>query len=76
MFYPYNYGFIPKTRDTNGDALDIFVIDDDECSIQPLSLLEANPIGVLLTEDEDGNDSKIIAIPTTETDLTNSTFTI
>lgn len=75
MFYPYNYGFIPKTRDTNGDALDIFVIDDDECSIQPLSLLEANPIGVLLTEDEDGNDSKIIAIPTTETDLTNSTFT-
>ena|SRR5918992_3890042 len=56
------------------DALDIFVVDDGD-PLQPLSLIEASPIGVLLTEDEDGNDSKIIASPKTETGLSNSIFT-
>ena len=67
MVYPFNYGFIPKTMETldnnsnNIDNLDVFVIDIDP--LQPLSLINCTPIGVILTEDQDGVDSKIIATP-------------
>ncbi|HEX2405757.1 MAG TPA: inorganic diphosphatase [Nitrososphaeraceae archaeon] len=67
MVYPFNYGFIPKTIETlddnsnNIDSLDVFVIDFD--SLQPLSVINCTPIGVILTEDQDGVDSKIIATP-------------
>jgi inorganic pyrophosphatase len=67
MVYPFNYGFIPKTMETldnnsnNTDNLDVFVIDIDP--LQPLSLINCTPIGVILTEDQDGVDSKIIATP-------------
>lgn len=67
MVYPFNYGFIPKTIETldnnsnNIDNLDVFVIDTDP--LQPLSLINCTPIGVILTEDQDGVDSKIIATP-------------
>jgi inorganic pyrophosphatase len=67
MVYPFNYGFIPKTMETldnnsnNIDNLDVFVIDIDP--LQPLSLINCTPIGVILTEDQNGVDSKIIATP-------------
>ena len=67
MVYPFNYGFIPKTMETlddnsnNIDNLDVFVIDIDP--LQPLSLINCTPNGVILTEDQDGVDSKIIATP-------------
>ena len=41
--------------------IDVFVIDID--SLQPLSIINCTPIGVILTEDQDGVDSKIIATP-------------
>jgi inorganic pyrophosphatase len=31
--------------------------------VVPMSVIRAQPIGVLLTEDEEGKDSKIIAVP-------------
>ena len=67
MVYPFNYGFIPKTIETidynskNIDCLDVFVIDIDP--LHPLSIINCTPIGVVLTEDQDGVDSKIIATP-------------
>jgi inorganic pyrophosphatase len=67
MVYPFNYGFIPKTIETidykskNIDCLDVFVIDIDP--LQPLSVINCTPIGVVLTEDQNGVDSKIIATP-------------
>ena len=32
----------------------------------PFSLISCYPIGVILTEDQDGNDSKIVAVPQTK----------
>ncbi len=29
MFYPCNYGFIPNTKEEDGDPLDVFVLGDD-----------------------------------------------
>ena len=66
MFYPGNYGLIPSTLEGDGDPVDVLVIG--EFAVVPLSILRAIPIGVLLTEDEEGQDSKIIAIPISKID--------
>jgi inorganic pyrophosphatase len=68
MFYPCNYGFIPSTLEDDGDPVDVLVIG--EFAVAPLSILKAIPIGILLTEDEEGQDSKIIAIPVNKIDPT------
>ena len=66
MFYPCNYGFIPSTLEGDGDPVDVLVIG--EFAVVPLSIVRAIPVGVLLTEDEEGQDSKIIAIPISKID--------
>jgi inorganic pyrophosphatase len=72
MFYPCNYGFIPSTMEDDGDPVDVLVIG--EFALVPLSILKAIPVGVLLTEDEEGQDSKIIAVPTNKIDPTFSSI--
>ena len=52
----------------DGDPVDVLVIG--EFAVAPLSILKAIPIGILLTEDEEGQDSKIIAIPVNKIDPT------
>ena len=60
MVYPCNYGFIPKTEEDE-DLIDVFILGD--YPLVPMSIIRSIPIGMLLTEDQDGQDSKIIAIP-------------
>lgn len=71
MSYPCNYGFIPKTKEKDGDPLDVFVIGDP---VIPMSIIRANPIGLLLTEDQEGLDSKIIAVPIIQIDPSSSVY--
>lgn len=66
MYYPCNYGFIPNTLEKDGDPVDVLVLG--ETPLAPLSLIKVIPIGVLQTEDEEGHDSKIVAIPTSKVD--------
>lgn len=73
MFYPCNYGFIPQTREEDGDPVDVLVLGND--SVMPMSIIRSRPVGVLLTEDEEGQDSKIIAVPITKLDPSFSTVT-
>jgi inorganic pyrophosphatase len=62
--YPCNYGFIPGTLEVKSqDPIDVYVLGD---TLVPFSLISCYPIGVILTEDQDGNDSKIIAVPQTK----------
>jgi inorganic pyrophosphatase len=70
MFYPCNYGFIPGTLELDDDPVDALILGDDP--IAPLSIVRCRPIGVLLTEDEEGQDSKLIAIPISKIDPTYS----
>jgi inorganic pyrophosphatase len=65
-YYPFNYGFIPQTKGEDGDPIDVAVIGQQP--VFPTSVIRARPVGVLLTEDENGPDPKIIAAPSTKTD--------
>ena len=73
MFYPFNYGFIPNTKEDDDDPVDVFVLGD--YPLVPMSVIRANPVGVLLTEDQDGRDSKIIAVPIEKVDPSFSNVT-
>ena len=59
--YPANYGFIPRTFADDGDPLDVLVLCSE--TIQPMTLVECKPIGVLNMIDNDSCDEKIIAVP-------------
>lgn len=59
--YPANYGFIPRTYASDGDPLDVLVLCSE--TLQPLSLVNCFPIGVIKMNDSGSSDEKIIAIP-------------
>lgn len=67
MTYPCNYGFIPNTKSGDGDPVDVLV--HSSYPILPGAVIQVRPIGVLITEDEKGLDSKILAIPLERIDL-------
>ena len=61
MTYPGNYGFVPHTLSEDGDPIDVLV-----CNTRPLvpgCLINVRPIGVLVMEDNSGQDEKIVAVP-------------
>jgi len=61
VVFPVDYGFIPQTWYEDNDPLDIMVL-----SYEPLEvgcLIKARTIGVLILEDEKGDDPKILAVP-------------
>jgi inorganic pyrophosphatase len=59
--YPANYGFIPPTLSEDGDPLDVLVLCQEK--LEPLSIVECYPIGMITMIDENEEDEKIIAIP-------------
>ncbi|GGD15027.1 inorganic diphosphatase [Aquisalinus flavus] len=61
MRYPCNYGFVPHTLADDGDAVDIMVLG--QRPLVPGAVVRARPIGVLIMEDEAGQDEKILAAP-------------
>ena len=59
--YPANYGFIPRTYADDLDPLDVLVICTEP--INPMTLVQCYPIGVIRMIDNGRYDEKIIAIP-------------
>jgi inorganic pyrophosphatase len=59
--YPANYGFIPRTYGDDQDPLDVLLLCSEE--IEPMTLVQCYPIGVITMIDNGRNDEKIIAIP-------------
>ena len=67
-YYPFNYGFIPNTLAEDGDPTDVLVISSQP--VVPGSVIRSRPIGMLEMEDEEGIDTKIIAVPVSKLDKT------
>lgn len=61
MRYPCNYGFVPHTLSLDGDPIDVMVVG--QRALVPGAVVRARPIGVLLMEDDGGEDEKILAVP-------------
>ncbi len=59
--YPQNYGFIPKTLADDNDPLDVLVLCSE--TLDPLTIVECYPIGVVKMVDNNEVDEKIIAVP-------------
>ncbi len=63
MRYPGNYGFIPHTLSGDGDPCDVMVANTR--ALLPGAVISCRIVGVLLMEDEGGEDEKLIAVPST-----------
>ena len=60
VYYPADYGFIPRTYCDDGDPLDVLVLGQEP--VYPLTLVEARAVGVMRMRDEKGTDDKIVAV--------------
>ena len=61
MHYPCNYGYVPQTLSGDGDPVDVLVITP--FALSPGVVVTCRPIGVLMMQDEAGDDAKVLAVP-------------
>ena len=59
-FYPYSYGFIPNTKAKDNDELDILIVTNKP--ILKGNFYEVFIVGVLVMEDENGMDEKVLCV--------------
>lgn len=64
MVYPGNYGFVPHTLSEDGDPIDVLICNTR--AIVPGAVMSCRPVGALVMEDDQGQDEKIIAVPTSK----------
>jgi len=60
VYYPANYGFIPRTYAKDDDPLDVLVLS--QIAIQPLCIVRVKIIGVMQMVDQGKPDDKLIAV--------------
>ena len=60
VYYPANYGFIPRTYCDDHDPLDILILS--QVDVVPLCIMDARVIGVMQMIDSGEADDKIIAV--------------
>src|SRR4051812_46788194 len=63
MRYAGNYGFIPHPLPGDGGPCDVLIVNTR--AIVPGAVMKVRPVGVLVMEDNAGEDEKIIAVPAT-----------
>ncbi|KPV64523.1 MAG: Inorganic pyrophosphatase [Candidatus Bathyarchaeota archaeon BA2] len=61
VVFPVGYGFIPQTWFDDNDPLDIMIMTYEPTEVG--CIIKARPIGVLIMEDEEGEDPKILSVP-------------
>ncbi len=60
VYYPANYGFIPRTLADDDDPLDVLVLCQEQ--LAPLTLVAARAIGLMTMVDSGRRDDKILAV--------------
>jgi len=61
VVFPVEYGFIPQTWFDDNDPLDIMILTSEPTEVG--CIIKVRPIGVLIMEDEKGDDPKILSVP-------------
>jgi inorganic pyrophosphatase len=67
VYYPANYGFIPRTYCDDDDPLDILILS--QIDIVPMCIVSAKVIGVMRMIDGGEADDKIIAVAEGDTSV-------
>lgn len=62
VYYPANYGFVPRTLAEDDDPLDVLVLSQE--AVVPLAIMSARAIGLMTMIDAGKQDHKIIAVAT------------
>lgn len=60
VYYPANYGFVPRTFAEDDDPLDVLVFSEE--NIPPLCVCEARAVGLMTMIDDGQPDHKIVAV--------------
>ena len=60
VYYPADYGFIPRTFCDDGDPLDVLVLSQEP--VHPLTIVDARAVGVVRMRDEKAIDDKVVAV--------------
>jgi len=60
VYYPANYGFVPRTYCDDGDPLDVLVFGQEP--VHPLTLVDVRTIGVMRMRDDKGIDDKLLSV--------------
>src|SRR5438477_8136779 len=61
VHYPGDYGFIPGTLSPDGDPLDVLILVEEPTF--PGCRVRVRLIGVLLMQDDQGGDEKLLGVP-------------
>ena len=64
--YPFNYGYIKDTKGEDGDPVDVIVLS--QYPVVPGVVMKCQTVGMLEMSDEEGVDTKILAVPTKKID--------
>jgi len=64
LYYPGDYGLIPRTHYADGDPLDGRVMNNEPTF--PGCVIEARPLGIFKMLDRDLPDDKILAVPASD----------
>ncbi len=62
VVFPVEYGFIPQTWFDDNDPLDIMILTYEPTEVG--CVIKVRTIGVLIMEDEKGEEPKILSVPT------------
>ncbi len=73
MSFPFNYGFVLGSKGQDGDPTDIVLLASEQ--LVPGVGIKAQLIGMLEMEDEEGIDTKLIAVPIKKVDPLSGTWT-
>lgn len=66
MHFPANYGYVIGSKGEDGDPTDVLVLTSE--AVVPGVGIKAKLIGMLEMEDEEGVDTKLIAVPIQKVD--------
>jgi len=64
VVFPVEYGFIPQTWFDDNDPLDIMILTYEPTEVG--CIIKVRTIGVLIMEDEEGEDPKILSVPVSD----------
>jgi inorganic pyrophosphatase len=68
VHYPANYGFIPRSYCDDGDPLDVLVLGQEP--IDPLTLVDVRPVGLMRMLDGGKTDDKVLAVHVNDPEFT------